>query len=155
LKFNMYHATVWILLPDLAIKAATGDCVRNGMSFFLNRPDTGETLATERIFLLPLRSCPPSTTAPRAAIQANPQTVGLCATKGTATLAWYSAGVQPIEVRESTPTGRTVGRFDQTSGLLDVSPTAAQTYHLVGYSDGAWQDLASESIYVSSFGCGD
>ncbi len=70
-----------------------------------------------------------------------------------ATLAWYSGGIHPVEIRESTPTGNTVARFDQTSGLLDVTPSATTTYRLVGYAAGEWIDLASATLAVSTTGC--
>jgi hypothetical protein len=71
----------------------------------------------------------------------------------TAALAWNSAGVHPVEIRESVQTGRTVARFDQTSGLLDVSPTATLTYRLLGYGSGGWHDLAAATLTVTTTGC--
>jgi hypothetical protein len=149
----LYPLEIRVLAPDgpeLAyspgsfINAVASDWVRDGMAFFLTGADQSP-LAMERVFLMPIRSCSTNQPAP-AAIQAKPATIGAC---GTSTLAWYSAGVHPVEIRESTASGRTVARFDQTSGLLDVAATASTTYHMVGYVGGDWIDLAS----VSTSGC--
>jgi hypothetical protein len=58
--------------------------------------------------------------------------------------------LHPVEIRESTSTGRVVARFDQISGLLDVSPTATLTYYLIGYASGEWHDLAATTVNVTT-----
>jgi hypothetical protein len=136
--------------PGPFIAATTGDWVRDGTAFFLTGTDL-TPLAMERVFLLPIRSCLASPPTPPPAIQAKPATIAACGANST--LVWYSAGIHPVEIRESTATGRTVARFDQASGLFDLSPSATTTYHLVGYTDGAWKDLAADTVTLSAPGC--
>jgi len=64
------------------------------------------------------------------------------------TLAWHSLGIHPVEIRASG--GTTVERFDQTSGLFDISPPATSTYHLFGYIGRNWTDLAADTVTVNA-----
>jgi hypothetical protein len=154
--------------PTQGISAQTGDWVVNGTPFFLTTPGSATALAMDRVYLLPIVPCPAApppappaselsaASGPRApveapaAIQAIPNRVA-CSTGPPAILAWNSAGIQPVEIRESSLTGALAGRFDATSGLLEVSPTATTTYHLAGYVAGVWQDLGSDTVYCGAF----
>lgn len=139
--------------PNGGVSAVTGDWVRDGTDFFLTLHSSQQVLAMQRVFLLPIRSCLAGAPAPGPALQSKPPAIGACGSNATATLAWYSAGVHPVEIRESSPMGPTVARFDADSGLLDVSPKANVTYSLVGYVDGTWKDLAVGTTYVTTSGC--
>jgi len=139
--------------PGCGISAVAGDWVRDGTDFFLTSHSSQQVLAMQRVFQLPIRSCLPGAPVPGPAIQSKPPVIGACGSNATATLAWYSAGVHPVEIHESSSTGPTVARFDADSGLLDVSPKANVTYYLVGYVDGIWKDLAAGTTYVTTSGC--
>jgi hypothetical protein len=139
--------------PNGGVSAVTGDWVQDGTDFFLTSHSSQQVLAMQRVFLLPIRSCLPGAPTPGPAIQSKPSAISACGSNATATLAWYSAGVHPVEIRESSSMGPAVARFDADSGLLDVSPKANVTYYLVGYVDGMWTDLAVGSTYVTTSGC--
>jgi hypothetical protein len=138
--------------PSGLISAETADWVTNGMPFFLTPHGTNQALATEDAFLLPIRPCSNPSQAPLPAIQPTPATLDACASGSSATLAWYS-GVFPTEIRESFPSGPAVGRFDQSQGLLDVSPQQTTTYYMMGYADGLWSELASTTVNVTQSTC--
>ena len=139
--------------PNGGVSAVTGDWVRDGTDFFLTSHSSQQVLAMQRVFLLPIRACLPGAPAPGPAIQSKPPAISACGSNATATLAWYSAGVHPVEIRTSSSTGPAVARFDADSGLLDVSPQANVTYYLVGYVDGTWKDLAVGTTHVTTSGC--
>jgi hypothetical protein len=138
--------------PSGMISAETADWVTNGMPFFLTPHGTNQALATEDAFLLPIRPCSNPSQAPLPAIQPTPATLSACASGSSATLAWYS-GVFPTEIRESSPAGPAVGRFDQSQGILDVSPQQTTTYYMMGYADGLWSELASTTVNVTHSTC--
>jgi hypothetical protein len=56
-----------------------------------------------------------------------------------------------VEIRENSADDKTIGRFDETGGLLDVNPAGTVMYHLAGYSAGARHDLASEKVNGDAF----
>jgi hypothetical protein len=127
-----------------------GDWIRDGMDFFL-LGSSGRLLASDRISILPIRPCLRQEPVPPA-IQATPKTVFPCSSVSLSTLAWYT-GFQPVEIREGSPDGRVLGRFDQTQGLLDVRPATSQQYFLMVYWAGGWQPLISTMVQTDRTQC--
>ncbi|HTX37055.1 MAG TPA: hypothetical protein VME43_18630 [Bryobacteraceae bacterium] len=132
--------------PTAYISAETGDWVADGTAFFLTPHGSATPLAMDRVYLLPILSCVSGAPPAPAAIQAIPNHIA-CSSGVPAVLAWNSAGIQPVEILQSSLTGPVAGRFDATSGLLEVNPTATTTYHLAGYVAGVWQDLGNDTVY--------
>lgn len=86
-------------------------------------------------------------------MRATPEMVDRCSGSNSSTLAWYSGDLHPVEIRQGSIAGPALARFDTISGLLDVYPSASETYELVGYSAGQWQPLASARVQVASAAC--
>jgi hypothetical protein len=119
-----------------------GDWVRDSTDFFLT-DGNGQPLASERVYILPIRWC-------RLGFPTPPVIGARCGPSGTSTLVWH-AGVQPAEIRAGSPDGSVLARFDQSQGLFDVRPLGTETYHLMGYQGGQWRPLAS--VTVDGKGC--
>jgi len=145
------------------VSSTTGDWVVNGSKFFLMQPATPTPipLAAETVYTLPIRACVAQAPTP-AAMAPNPERVGACDPLPVSTLAWYSGGVQPVEIREGSMSGRILGRIDATSGLFDVKPLSAgpsymlpyeARYVLAGYSAGSWQQLSEVTVFADKVGC--
>jgi hypothetical protein len=138
--------------PTSYASATAGDWIRDGTQFFLTDARTGEAYATERVYLLPIRSCTtPEFPAP-ATIRAKPNNIP-CNVKTSVTLAWYSGNIHPVEIHESAPSGPVVARFDTTSGLYEAGVSKTTTYFLTGYYAGSWVTLTSDTVTATGLLC--